>query len=208
MVGAQLNDNLESEEMHTAVGTMQFMAPEIMKGDEKYGRKVSPSHLLTGLISWPGVHVVYRVRLCAPCAAVCSGAATFPTLPQPYGPRVCDSPSWFHPPVLHPPPRVPLSPIFHPQADIWSVGMAVLEMATGKPAWPNPAVATFKICATEEMPPIPDFLSADAHNFLELVGVHSPRLRAGSLWFPHGSPQAMGVFLGVMVVCGSFGWID
>jgi serine/threonine protein kinase len=197
MVGAQLNDNLESEEMHTAVGTMQFMAPEIMKGDEKYGRKVSPSHLLTGLISWPGVHVVYRVRLCA---------VELPP-PPPFSNHmalecVTHPPGFIHPRVS------PLSPIFHPQADIWSVGMAVLEMATGKPAWPNPAVATFKICATEEMPPIPDFLSADAHNFLELVGVHSPRLRAGSLWFPHGSPQAMGVFLGVMVVCGSFGWID
>jgi hypothetical protein len=49
------------------------------------------------------------------------------------------------------------------------VGMAVLEMATGKPAWPNPSVATFKICATEEMPPIPDSLSKAAHDFLELV---------------------------------------
>ena len=57
--------------------------------------------------------------------------------------------------------------------------MVVLEMATGKPAWPNPAVATFKICATEEMPPVPDSLSPAAHDFLEQVcegAGHDPSL--------------------------------
>ena len=67
--------------------------------------------------------------------------------------------------------------------------MVVLEMATGKPAWPNPAVATFKICATEEMPPVPDSLSPAAHDFLEQVcegAGHDPSL---SLSLPLATPR-------------------
>lgn len=55
---------------------------------------------------------------------------------------------------------------FGRKADIWSLGMAVVEMATGKPAWANPATAVYKACFTDELPPLPDTLSDDALDFL------------------------------------------
>ncbi len=58
------------------------------------------------------------------------------------------------------------------QADIWSLGMTIIEMATGKPPWANPSQAVFKICGTDELPPLPPTLSADAHNFLQRVSTY------------------------------------
>lgn len=55
---------------------------------------------------------------------------------------------------------------FGRKADIWSLGMAVVEMATGKPAWANPATAVYKACFTDELPPLPETLSNDALDFL------------------------------------------
>lgn len=88
----QLSSNAPSVLQHTAIGTTQFMAPEIMTGNGAYGAK----------------------------------------------------------------------------ADIWSLGMAVIEMATGKPPWSNPAHAVYKICMTDDLPPLPDTLSEEAHDFLAL----------------------------------------
>ena len=55
------------------------------------------------------------------------------------------------------------------QADIWSVGMTVIEMATGKPPWANPAHAVYKICMTNDLPPVPDHLSSVGADFLKQV---------------------------------------
>jgi len=47
--------------------------------------------------------------------------------------------------------------------------MTIIEMATGSPPWPNPAHAVYKICMTNELPPMPPDLSALAHDFLTQV---------------------------------------
>lgn len=48
------------------------------------------------------------------------------------------------------------------RADIWSVGCTVIEMATGKPPWPqfsNPVTAMYHIAMTDSPPDFPDHLS-------------------------------------------------
>ncbi|KAK8966959.1 Mitogen-activated protein kinase kinase kinase NPK1 [Platanthera guangdongensis] len=54
-------------------------------------------------------------------------------------------------------------------ADIWSVGCTIIEMATGKPPWSQQfqeVAALFHIGTTKSHPPIPDYLSSEAKNFL------------------------------------------
>jgi serine/threonine protein kinase len=55
------------------------------------------------------------------------------------------------------------------QADIWSLGITVIEMVTGKPPWPSPQQAMYKLCVTDEMPPLPHELSSEGHDFLKRV---------------------------------------
>jgi len=52
------------------------------------------------------------------------------------------------------------------KADIWSLGLMVLEMAQGKPPYTNPGVAIFKVCMTDELPPFPDSLSEEGRDFV------------------------------------------
>lgn len=55
------------------------------------------------------------------------------------------------------------------QADIWSVGCTVIEMATGKPPWSQQfqeVAALFHIGTTKSPPPIPDHLSPNAKDFI------------------------------------------
>ncbi|KAL2613003.1 hypothetical protein R1flu_024695 [Riccia fluitans] len=66
------------------------------------------------------------------------------------------------------------------QADIWSVGCTVIEMATGKPPWSQQfqeVAALFHIGTTKSHPPIPEHLSSDAKNFLLKCLQREPRLR-------------------------------
>ncbi|CEG00082.1 Serine/threonine-protein kinase, active site [Ostreococcus tauri] len=57
------------------------------------------------------------------------------------------------------------------EADIWSVGCTVYEMATGAPPWSDCSTQVqiiFKIASSEEIPVIPEHLSPDGQDFLRL----------------------------------------
>ncbi|KAG2431906.1 hypothetical protein HXX76_009397 [Chlamydomonas incerta] len=66
------------------------------------------------------------------------------------------------------------------QADIWSVGCTVLEMATGKPPWSqctSQVQAIFKIASSPDLPAIPDHLSPQASEFILLCLQRDPSAR-------------------------------
>ena len=57
------------------------------------------------------------------------------------------------------------------KSDIWSFGCTILEMITGKPPWcgykfDNPVAAIMKIGLSEEIPEIPEGISAKLKDFL------------------------------------------
>ncbi|GIL92155.1 hypothetical protein Vretifemale_19716 [Volvox reticuliferus] len=66
------------------------------------------------------------------------------------------------------------------QADIWSVGCTVLEMATGKPPWSqctSQVQAIFKIASSPDLPAIPEHLSPQASEFILLCLQRDPAAR-------------------------------
>ncbi|EFJ45794.1 hypothetical protein VOLCADRAFT_43062, partial [Volvox carteri f. nagariensis] len=69
------------------------------------------------------------------------------------------------------------------QADIWSVGCTVLEMATGKPPWSqctSQVQAIFKIASSPDLPAIPEHLSPQASEFILLCLQRDPSARPAS----------------------------
>ena len=66
------------------------------------------------------------------------------------------------------------------QADIWSVGCTVLEMATGKPPWSehgSQVSALFHIASSKSPPPIPEWMSPEGKDFLHLCFNRVPKDR-------------------------------
>ncbi|XP_027353154.1 mitogen-activated protein kinase kinase kinase 3-like isoform X2 [Abrus precatorius] len=63
--------------------------------------------------------------------------------------------------------------------DIWSLGCTILEMATSKPPWNQyeGVAAIFKIGNSKDMPEIPNHLSNDAKNFINLCLQRDPSAR-------------------------------
>lgn len=75
--------------------------------------------------------------------------------------------------------------VYDSPADIWSLGCAVVEMVTGKPAWNSPKGSEsdniysllLRIGVGEELPEIPDELSEDGKDFLSKCLVKDPAKR-------------------------------
>lgn len=68
-------------------------------------------------------------------------------------------------------------------SDIWSVGATIIEMATGKPPWPeftNNLAALFHVATTSEPPPVPDHLSKSCVSFVSKCMMIDPAKRASA----------------------------
>ncbi|KAL1290899.1 hypothetical protein HN51_059444 [Arachis hypogaea] len=63
--------------------------------------------------------------------------------------------------------------------DIWSLGCTILEMATSKPPWSQyeGVAAIFKIGNSKDMPELPEHLSNEAKNFIQLCLQRDPLAR-------------------------------
>jgi serine/threonine protein kinase len=67
------------------------------------------------------------------------------------------------------------------QADIWSVGCTVIEMATGRPPWSSEYTdqvsALFTIATSDDMPEMPEDFSEDGKDFLAQCFRRNPKER-------------------------------
>ncbi|XP_043693150.1 mitogen-activated protein kinase kinase kinase 18-like [Telopea speciosissima] len=65
-------------------------------------------------------------------------------------------------------------------ADVWALGCTVIEMATGRPPWPDvsdPVSALHRIAFSSDMPDFPSLLSEEAKDFLSKCLKRNPKER-------------------------------
>jgi serine/threonine protein kinase len=66
------------------------------------------------------------------------------------------------------------------KTDIWSLGITLVEMATGKAPFRNAAAAIYSVCVAKEYPSFPSTMSAEAREFLSCCLVENPQDRSSS----------------------------
>jgi serine/threonine protein kinase len=64
------------------------------------------------------------------------------------------------------------------KADVWSLGVTLVEMSTAKPPFRNAAAAIYSVCVTKEFPKFPEEMSPVAHDFLSRCLTEEVRGRA------------------------------
>ena len=64
------------------------------------------------------------------------------------------------------------------KADVWSLGVTLVEMSTAKPPFRNAAAAIYSVCVTKEFPKFPEEMSPVAHDFLRRCLTEEVRGRA------------------------------
>ena len=52
------------------------------------------------------------------------------------------------------------------KADVWSLGVTLSEMSTGRSPYRTAAAAIYSVCVSKKYPSFPDEMSTDAHSFL------------------------------------------